>query len=340
MTPTVSSSSNAHSGGLRLIAADVGGTHARVGLVQAIAGRAPVIVHQHRYACADFPGLAAILRSFTETAGIRSLDHAAVAIAGMLDGDTLLNTNLPWPVSLAQTRAESGLRRLEIINDFEALAFAMPYVDRSQATLLTGHAIEPGTGATLVLGPGTGLGAALRVPGSPPRVLASEAGHASLAAGNEVEIDILRWLLQRYPHADNERVLSGPGLLNVYRALCETRGIRAVLEQPAAITAGAQQGDDPLAVEALEVFCGMLGSLAGDLVLGMGAQEVCIAGGIPSQITPFLQRSSFVARFLNKGRLRPVLERTPVWLVEHGSLGIIGATSWYVESLGRDRAAA
>ena len=338
MTPTVSP--NPYPSGTRLIAADVGGTHARVGLVQAAPGRAPLIVHQHKYACADFPSLAAILRSFAETVGIRNIDHAAVAIAGVLDGDTLINTNLPWSVSLARTRTESGLRHLEIINDFEALAFAMPYVDRSQAVLLTGHAIEPGSGATLALGPGTGFGAALRIPGPPPRVLASEAGHASLATGNETEIGILRWLLQRYPHADNERVLSGPGLVNAYRALCEMRGVTPTLEQPSQITASAEQGDDPVAVEALQVFCGLLGSLAGDLVLSMGAQEVCIAGGIPSQIVPFLQNTDFVARFLNKGRLRPVLERIPVWLVEHGSLGIIGATSWYVENRLHTKAAA
>ena len=338
MTPTVPSSLDPH--GARLIAADVGGTHARVGLVHASPGRTPFIVQQHKYACADFSGLAAILRSFMETVGIRSLDHAAVAIAGVLDGDTLLNANLPWSVSLARTRTESGLRHLEIINDFEALAFAMPHVDRTQAVLLTGHAVEPGSGATLVLGPGTGFGAALRMPGPPARVLASEAGHASLTAGNETELGILRWLLQRYPHADNERVLSGPGLVNAYRALCEMHGVAPALEQPAQITASAERGEDPIAVEALQVFCGLLGSLAGDLVLSMGAQEVCIAGGIPSQITPFLQNSDFVARFLNKGRLRPVLERTPVWLVEHGSLGIIGASSWYAESHLRSRAAA
>lgn len=343
MTPIVSPSShspNPYPNGTRLIAADVGGTHARVGLVFAAPDREPVIVQQHKYACADFPGLAAILRSFMDTIGARGLDHAAVAIAGVLDGDTLLNANLPWQVSVARTRTESGLRHLEIINDFEALAYAMPYVDRTQAVLLAGHPIEPGNGATLVLGPGTGFGAALRLPGSPARVHASEAGHAALSAGNEIEIGVLRWLLQRHAHVDIERVLSGPGLVNAYRALCEMRGTRPVLEQPAQITAGAQRGDDPVAVQALQVFCGMLGSIAGDLVLSLGAQEVCIAGGIPSQITAFLQHSDFAARFLNKGRLRPVLERTPVWLVEHGSLGIVGASSWYAEHRLQSRAAA
>lgn len=322
---------------MRLVAADVGGTHARVALVEAVPGRAPALIHQHTYACADFPDLATILRTFIVTAGADGIEHAAVAIAGVLDADTLINANLPWPVSLARTRAESGLHRLDIVNDFEALAFAVPYVDRRQALLLTGPATGPGEGSTLVLGPGTGFGAALRVPGTlpqcPARVIAGEAGHASLAPGNETEIMILRWLLRRHAHAANEHLLSGPGLVNAYHALCEAHGVAPALDGPAGITASAQCGEDPLAVQALQVFCGLLGSLAGDLVLSTGAREVCIAGGIPSRIVPFLRASDFTARFLNKGRLRPVLERTPVWLLEHGSLGIIGAASWYSERI-------
>lgn len=318
----------------QMIAADVGGTHARVALVETGPDSLPAIVRQHRYLCADFASLAQILRSFLESVGMPELEHAAIAIAGKRDGDTLINANLPWPVSLERTRLESGLPGLELVNDFEALAFAMPCVDRDEAVLLNGDPVEPGRGATLVLGPGTGFGAALWMPGAPPRVQASEAGHAALAVGNETEIGVLRWLLQRHPHVDNERVLSGPGLVNTYRALCELRGVEAVLDDPARITALAESREDPVATEALQVFCDLLGSLAGDLALSLGAQEVCIAGGIPSRIAGFLQESGFRARFVGKGPLRPVLERVPVWLVEHGSLGIVGAASWYLQ--GRD----
>lgn len=329
---------------IRLIAADVGGTHARVALVEAAHDVAPVIVQQHKYACADFASLAQILRSFLETIGMPALEHAAIAIAGKRDGDTLINANLPWPVSLDQTRVEAGLPGLALVNDFEALAFAMPYVDRGgvdrgEAMLLGGKPVPAGSGSVLVLGPGTGLGAALWIPGSPadgipPQVRASEPGHASLAVGNETEIGVLRWLLQRHPHVGNERVLSGPGLVNTFRALCEMRGVPATLDDPARITALAESGEDAVAVETLHVFCALLGSLAGDLALTLGAAEVCLAGGIPSRIADFLRNSDFMPRFLDKGRLRPVLERVPVWLVEHGSLGILGAASWYLH--GRD----
>lgn len=328
--------------GTRLIAADVGGTHARVALVHAAPGRAPVILHQHKYICAKFPSLSAVLQDFATALGSVAVDahdvgHAAIAIAGVLDGDNLINANLPWKtVSLSRTREESGLHGLELINDFEALACGMPHVDPSEATLLTGTPLAPGSGPTLVVGPGTGFGAALRLPGPPPQVLPTEAGHASLAPGNDVEIEILRWLLRRVAHADNERVLSGPGLVNAYNALCEQDGLTPLLDQPSQITAVAQQGSDPLATKALEVFCALLGSVIGDLVLSLGAHEVYIAGGIPSQIIPFLQRSEFVTRFLNKGRLRPILERVPVWVIEHGSLGVIGAASWYADQHLRD----
>jgi glucokinase len=321
----------ADSRGARLIAADVGGTHARVAWVRAAPGRAPVLEHANKYTCADFPDLAAVLQDFMQASGVHDATHAAIAIAGYVDGDNLINTNLPWQVSLARTREATGLRNLVLINDFEALASAMPHVDPTAAVLLTGKPATRGDGATLVLGPGTGFGAALCLPGIPPRVLATEAGHASLAPGNEGEIEILRWLLQRGSHVDNEAILSGPGLVNAYTALCDRRGVVPAMNQPSQITAAALQEADPLAEQALHMFCALLGSLAGDLVLSLGAREVYIAGGIPSQIMPFLARSDFVARFLNKGRMRPVLERVPVWVIEHGQLGVIGAASWYAD---------
>lgn len=323
----------------RLVAADVGGTTARVALVDAAAGRAPRIVHQQSYACAAFSSLASLLVAFLDSPGARGIDQASIAIPGVLVGDTLVNENLPWPVSLSRTRAESGLHRLEFTNDFEALAHAMPHADRGDALLLTGKPIAPGSGSTLVLGPGTGLGAALRLPaseGSRARVIPSEAGHAALAPGNETELELVRWLLARHAYANNEQALSGPGLLNIYHAACDARGATPTLDKPADVTAAARQGTDPVALAALQVFCGLLGSLTGDLVLTTSAREVCIAGGIPSQIAPFIQHSDFVARFLNKGRLRPVLEPVPVWLLDHGVLGIIGAASWYVEARSAD----
>jgi len=322
------------------IAADVGGTHARIALMRSgLGGDTAAMLHYRQYVCADHAGLSAILGDFIGAVGAEDVGHAAVAIAGVLHGDELVNTNLPWQVSLSQIRQALSLSELVLINDFEAMAHATPYIDPANATLLAGPALSAPPGPTLVIGPGTGLGAALWSPpaayGNRPSVLATEVGHAALAPGNERELEILRRLLQRWPHVDNERVLSGPGLLNTYRCLCEMAGVAPRLSNPADIASAAQSGDDAQALETLQVFCAMLGSLVGDLVLTFGAQAVYLAGGIPAQIRPFLVQSDFVERFLNKGVLRSVLAHVPVWLIEHGRFGLIGASAWY---MGRDRA--
>lgn len=314
------------------LAADVGGTHARIALMQAgTDGGVATMLRYRQYVCAEHAGLAAIVGDFLESADVAGVDHAAIAIAGIQHGDELVNTNLPWPVSMSQLRQSLSLRHLALINDFEAMACATPYIDPVEATLLTGPADAVPDGPTLVIGPGTGLGAALWTPGPPARVMATEVGHAGLAPGNERELEILRRLLRRWPHVDNERVLSGPGLFNTYAALCEIEGAVPGLSAPADIADAAQRGDDPAAAEALQVFCAMLGSLVGDLVLTFGAQAVYLAGGIPAHIKPYLLRSDFAERYLNKGVLRSVLARVPVRVVEHGKFGLIGAAAWYLE---------
>lgn len=316
------------------IAADVGGTHARVALMQAGGDGAAAMLHYRQYVCAEHASLAAILSDFIRHAGIGEADQAAIAIAGVLNGDDLVNSNLPWQVSLSQLRQTLGLREVALINDFEAMARATPYIDSAAATLVAGPATAKPGGPTLVIGPGTGLGAALWLPpvrGGRASVMPTEAGHAALAPGNERELEILRRLLQRWPHVDNERVLSGPGLANAYRCLCEIAGVAPRLSDPAAIAAAAQDGSDAQAREALEIFCALLGSVVGDLALTFGAQSVYLAGGIPAHIQPFLLRSEFAARFLNKGILRSVLAQVPVWLIEHGRYGLIGAAAWHMD---------
>ena len=309
--------------GQRFIAADVGGTHARLGVVRTTPEGRVAVDDFHQYACAGYPSLAAILRDFIGRSGVDAA-HAVVAIAGRVDGDVLVNSNLPWPVSLAQTRRESGVGELAVMNDFEAVAWAMPYIEPEAMTRVCGPEAA-GSGAAVVLGPGTGLGAALRLPGPPAQVLASEAGHAALAVGTARELGLLQQLLQRWPHVDNERVLSGPGLVNTYQALCALDGVPAVFDTPAAISAGGS----PQAEEALRIFCALLGSLAGDLALSFGASAIYLAGGIPAQIKPQLLDGTFAARFANKGVLAPVVAQVPVWLVEHGQLGLVGAAAWY-----------
>ncbi len=307
----------------RIIVADVGGTYARLGWTD---GRDADQVHDYRrYACADYPDLASILRDY---AAGGTCHGAVIAIAGVLEGDRLINSNLPWAVSVEQTRQGAGLSWVQLINDFEAVANAMPMLARDTLSPLT-HVTDRGANSpALVIGPGTGLGAALWMEGHPPRVLATEVGQASLAAGNALEMDVVRRLLRERGHLNNEHVLSGTGLMNLYRCLCELRGGTAVHADAGALVAAAESGDG-LALETLQVFCGWLGSLVGDLAIIFGAKVVYLAGGVTAHIPTFLHDGHFLQRYLNKGVMTERLEQVPVWRVEHGQLGLLGAAAWY-----------
>jgi glucokinase len=314
------------------LAADVGGTHVRVARVQASSDPAhPVQLLEYRkFRNADYPGLSAILSAFIAD-GERPA-HCVVATAGYAREDgTVITANVPWPLSARQIERDLGLEAVYIVNDFEAVAYAAAQVDASGVLQLTGPATAP-RGPTLVVGPGTGLGAALWIPTAHGAVvLATEAGQPTLAVSTELEMAIVRQMQRELAHVSVEHALSGPGLMNLYRALCAIEGQPAVLATPDAITAAAVSNQDVLARQSLEVFCGLLGSTIGDMALQYGAQGgVYLAGGILPQIREFLLNSTFVARYLNKGPMREALERIPVKVVEHGQLGVIGAASWYL----------
>ena len=306
----------------RIIVADVGGTYARLGWIEADGGDE---IHDYRrYACAEHSDLASILRDY---AADTPCHGAVVAIAGVLEGDRLINSNLPWAVSVDQTRTGAGLAWVELINDFEAVANAVPTLASDTLSPLTPSTASGTSSPALVIGPGTGLGAAVWIEAQPPRVLPTEVGQASLAAGNALELDIVHRLLKDRPYLHNEHVLSGPGLMNLYRCLCELRDTPPTHADASALVAAAAA--DPLARETLETFCGWLGSVVGDLAIIFGARVVYLAGGVTAHIPQSLHDGHFLQRYLNKGVMTEQLERVPVWRVEHGQLGLLGAVAWY-----------
>lgn len=318
------------------IAADVGGTHARIGLVSApgVDGQPVRLLRYEKYVCARFASLADILREFVAAHAPAQVHCGAIACAGYPAGDTVINTNLPWPVSILELREALGLRELALINDFQAMAHATQYLDVRDAVVLAPGAASP-LGPVLVVGPGTGLGAALRIPTAGGRsvVLATEAGQAAFAPTTAREVAIVGRLLQRTEYVSIEHLLSGPGLVTLYRVLGELDGLTPTLGDPADITAAALAGNDAHALDALQTFCGLMGSVIGDLVLLYGAQGgVYLAGGILPQIRGFLQQSSFIERFFSKGAMRGVLAQVPVRLIEQGHLGVIGAATWFVDN--------
>lgn len=326
-TPSSLSGQALHGSRPRIVA-DVGGTFARLAWAQGDAGH-PRIDGFRRFRCAEFTSLAAILAAFAaDTRPGEGPIDAVVAIAGVLQGDVLVNSNLPWQVQGEATRSDAGLASLRLINDFEAVALAIPHVRADALVPLHGDGPATADWPALVLGPGTGLGAALRFAEGSRPVLASEVGHAALSAGTPLELDVLRLLLERWPHVDNERVLSGTGMLNLYQSLCQLRGVAAHWTDTEGLLAAAQRGDDETASDTVTVFCGWLGSFVGDLAVTFGARSVYLAGGISSHIARFLPGSPFVERFLNKGVLADVLRGVPVWRVEHGELGVLGAAAW------------
>lgn len=323
------------------IAADVGGTHVRIGLVSASADpRQRVKVLEYRkYVCAQYAGLTEIIEDFLAGLDGARVAQGVIASAGYpLEDGTVITANLPWRLSPQEIRGRLGFDDFKLVNDFEAVAHAAAHVDASQVLQLAGPATAPVQGPILILGPGTGLGAAVWIPtGKQAVVLATEAGHAALTAGTALEMALLTEMLKQRTHVPTEHALSGPGLMNLHMALCAVRGSESAYTTPGEITAAATAGSDPLARESLEVFCGLLGSAVGDMALLYGAQGgVYLAGGILPQIRDFLLNSRFVERFLNKGPMREALERIPVKLVEHGQLGVIGAASWYLDQRSGD----
>lgn len=301
---------------VRLLA-DIGGTHIRLAW-QPRAGAAAQDVRVLQ--CADFPNVEAAIRRYLADTGAPAPALAALGIANPVTGDEVRMTNHSWHFSQRALRQALGLARLVVINDFTALALSLPVLDASLLRQVGGGAPEPG-GAIGLIGAGTGLGVSGLVfapGGAPPVALAGEGGHVTLAAQTPLEFQLVQLLQQRYGHVSAERVLCGQGLVDLYHALRTLHGAGgAEVMHPGEVTAQALEGRDALAVQALEMFGGWLGSVAGNLALTLGARGgVYIGGGIVPRLGAWFDRSPFRERFEAKGRFRAYLASIPVWVID------------------------
>ena len=246
--------------------------------------------------------------------------EAAFGIANPVTGDAIRMTNHSWSFSQRAVREAFGFERLVVINDFTALALALPLLTPDLLRPVGGGEAVPGA-AIALLGPGTGLGVSGLVfpPGSSSGVpLSGEGGHVSLAAQTQREFDVLAILQERYGHVSAERAVSGAGLVDLYHALrrLAQRGGKEV-SSAAQVTELALQSNDALALEALDLFCGFLGSVAGNLALTLGARGgVFIGGGMVPRLGTWFDKSSFRARFESKGRFQPYLASIPCWIID------------------------
>jgi glucokinase len=294
---------------------DIGGTNARFGW-QASA-QAP-ISHVQVIPCAEHASLVDAAQTYLHTQNLSSPACAAFGIANPVTGDQVAMTNHHWSFSIEATRAALGLQRLLLLNDFTALALALPTLQADQLQQVGPGSPAPQAAIGLV-GAGTGLGVSGLLPLAADRWLpiAGEGGHVTLAAGNAQEYAVIEQLRARYGHVSAERVLSGPGLVDIYHALHALNpGEGREITAPAEVLERAQRLPDSTAAQALEMFCGLLGSVAGDLALTLGARGgVYIGGGIVPRLGAQFEQSAFRARFENKGRFRAYLQAIPTWVI-------------------------
>lgn len=302
--------------------ADIGGTNARFALVDPN----NVIRDELRLACADYPTLASACEAYLREAGGTRPRHAAIAVASPVLGDDVKMTNHHWSFSIEETRRQLRLDSLDVVNDFIAVALAVPHLTAGDVRAIGGGTRSP-HGAVAVLGPGTGLGmAGLIRNGLGWTPLSSEGGHVTMAAFNEREAAVIAHLRQRFGHVSAERVISGPGLVNLYYALAalEGRPTEAGITPPEVSKRGLDR-TCPTSVEAVGLFTTMLGTIAANLALTLGAQGgVFIAGGIVPQILNSSLAEVFRERFVDKGRFRGYLEDIPTFVITRAYPAFLG----------------
>jgi len=309
---------------------DVGGTRLRFAIATNQGDRVAIDRAVERRA-EDYPNFYAALAEYLST--IRELwpKRVALAVAAPVAGDEVVLTNRDWRIRGPALSERFGFEQAILVNDFVALANAIPLIPAAGRRRIGNGRAAPGAPSAL-LGPGTGLGVAIMVQApSGQIVVASEGGHASFAPETERETALARGLQWRHGHVSWERLLSGPGIAQIYEILAELdQGIGVALA-PELVSARALQGADRLAVEALQMFAGLLGSFAGNLALTAGARGgVFLGGGILPQLADFLDGSTFRARFEAKGRFADYLSTIPTTLILEGEPTLLGlaATLW------------
>lgn len=318
-----------------VLVGDIGGTHARLA-VMSIDGAHWKIQRQQDYRSADFPGLPAVVRAFTATLE-KVPDRACFGVACPVNDGICRLTNLEWVVDASRLSQEVGVARAGLVNDFHAVALALPLLAEDDLVVL--QAGQPvAHGAMAIIGAGTGLGQSLLVwDGKAYQVLPSEGGHADFAPRSRLEAQLFVYLLERFGHVSYERLLSGPGLVNLYRFLVdsgigtEQRAVRAEMEDgdPAAvISRHGLEGTDAVCVRALDLFAEIYGAQAGNLALTVRAEGgVYLAGGIAPVILEKLRDGTFLQAFTGKGRMASLLERVPVRVIVNPNTGLIGAAA-------------
>lgn len=314
---------------MRVLVGDIGGTKTSLALASVTDEHEIEIDEPRRYASASAASLASLVRRHLDETGA-SCDVAAFAVAGPVLGDRCKTTNLPWALDARELERELGLTTVRLLNDLEAVAWAVPTLWPEQLYCL--HEGEPAAGHACVIAAGTGLGVAgMHWDGERHHPFATEAGHADFAPTDELEFGLLRHLQRHHNHVSWERVVSGQGIVNTFEFLLDWRGAAAPdwldpSEPAAAIAQAAARGSCSISVETMELFASFYARVIGDIALAhMAVGGIYLGGGVTLGNRRLLIRDTFVQAVLGKGRMEALLRRMPIRVILDEHVGLLGA---------------
>jgi glucokinase len=317
---------------MQIVAVDIGGTHARFALAEVDAGRVISLGNATTLKTSEHASFQTAWEDFGRS--VASLPRAiAIAIAAPVQGDIIKFTNNPWVIRPALIKEKLAVDHYSLVNDFEAVGHAVAQADPEHFLHLTGPDISlPETGTISIIGPGTGLGVAhIWRGGGSYHVQATEGGHLDFAPLDSIEDAVLTRLRKRYRRVSVERIVSGPGLVEIYEALAGIEGRAVLSRDDKTLWQLGTSGEDSLAAAAVDRFCLSLGSVAGDIALAQGGSGVVIAGGLGLRIKDSLIRSGFAERFCAKGRFEGLMASLPVKLITHPQPGLFGAAAAFAK---------
>ena len=311
-----------------LLIGDIGGTNARFALADTAK---PGFAEESTLQCADYASADIAIKQYLDDVGAPSPDVICLAAAGPIVDHRVRFTNNPWSIDSDELAAEFGIAHVRLLNDFEAIAYSIPFLEASDCMafgLPDPQPLDEHHYTVGILGPGTGLGAVgLRKYGDLLIPIAGEASHGGFAPESQVQIDMLSALRERYDRVSAERFVSGPGIENIYWALCRIHGEQKPQLKAAEIFARAKERSDSRSAEAVQVFFEILGQVAGDFAMALGAKDgIYIAGGIVRRYPELLENSRFRTGFEAKGRHRSLMEQVPTQLILHEKPGLLGAS--------------
>ncbi len=329
---SLKSVNSTHNSGAVLVG-DIGGTNARFGWRSKPGAH---ISHAKSLPTRDFPSLESAIERYLASERLSQPEKFAFGVASPITSDEFQMTNHPWHISLPKLRSMLGTHDGVLINDFVALASAVPTLTSTEL-----HKIGCGTARAdspiAVIGPGTGLGVATLVPVAHGgfRAIAGEGGHVTLAATNEREAAVISVLRSTFGHVSAERAVSGPGLVALYEALCALAGKPIIKRTPAEVAAHAMAHSDPECDEAVDLLTAFLGNVAGNLALTTGSfGGLYIGGGVIPRLQARFNEQLFRDSFEFKGRFSGYLREIPTYLLIGDSPGLIGAANYLEQHFG------